>query len=214
MGKTVRALVLAVLLLLAGCSGVIDQPQEPEAPTGTTPVNETTTRSPGTATTVEPSQVVAYDELTAEQQAAFQNALQGEATFVPDSPYIDEPAGYEMSNSTLFERNEYVRYNGDLYDIGLGLGKAYAIHTIMAVTGDPPENATVIALENVSANASDVLRTTLTDGRYESGMGEWPDGLPGRLGTLEYVRYEDETYELTYGIGEEWAKVLTVKRVE
>lgn len=215
MRKTVSVLVLALALLLAGCSGVIDQSQESADPTATTNVNETTTNSSmGTSTTVSARKVVEFRELNAQQQAAFRDALQGKATFVPDSSYIDDSAGYKMTNVTPFEVNDYVQYDGELYDIGLSLGKTYSSHIIMAGVTSPPDNATVIAFENLSTNASDVLRTALTNGRYESGVGEWPDGLPGRLGTVQYVRYENQTYELTYGTGDTWAKILTAEKSE
>lgn len=214
MRKPVSAVVLAALVLLAGCNGVVDAPESDPAETTTVPTTgDETTASTGPSTTVEPSQVVAFDELTDRRQAAFRDALQGEATFVPNSPAIDESAGYDFQHVTPFERHEYVRYDGALYRISVSLGDLYASYGLRASTASAPDDATVVTYDSLPESVRDEVRKALDVGRHQVPMGKW-DALPESLQDARYVRYENHTYEMTYIVGDAWAKVLTVEKVE
>lgn len=201
-------LALVGLLLLAGCLGGM-------LPAGT----ETTTSSPQdpmpTTVAIDETQVVDFEDLNSEQQAAFRDALDGEVSFVPPSSYIADSEGYSHEQVGPFENNDYVRYDGDLYRINLayGAGRLYASYEIRAAAEVPSDEATVTDFETLPVDIRDEVRTALTDGRYYAPMGKW-DSLPEPLGDTEYIRYENQTYRMGYTVGDWWAHVLTVERVE
>lgn len=212
--RTATVGILAVVLLLGGCTGVVDTPgSAPPETTAGSPVTETTATPGNSSTTAGPSSVVDYRALTDRQQSAFRAALEGSARFVPNSSFIDESAGYDPDTGTPFRSHDHVRYDGDLYRIHLQRGNLYATYTIRASVGEPPGNASVVAFADLPAAIRDEVRTALTDGKYNAPMGKW-HSLPDVLQTTAYVRYENRTYSLTYTVGDAWATVLTVEKVQ
>lgn len=96
------------------------------------------------------------------------------------------------------------------YRIELQTGELYASYTIRASAGTPDTNGTVVALVNPSQRAQGEVRTAITDGEYHAPLGEW-NSFPASLDGTEYIRYENETYNLRYTVGDYWARVLTVE---
>lgn len=212
MRKPALIALLVGLLFLAGCSGGGEMsPTETGRETPTMTPTATPTASP--TSTVESPKVVEYSELSSGQQAAFKDAIQDESRFVPDSPYINDSAGYANVDSDPFRKHDYVRYEGELYRISLTPGDLYAAYTIRASVGSPGDDDTVVTLEGLPADIQDEVKTALTDGEYYAPFGKW-DTLPEPLQDADYVRYENQTYEMNYIVGDAPGEVLTVERME
>jgi|GEM_PF-1662802 hypothetical protein len=223
MHEAVGPVALAALLLLAGCGGGVDTggPAAGDRPTPSPTENGTTTQAATptqsgtpTASPVDSSRVLSYTALNDAQQSAVRTAMDGEATFVPNSSYINDSAGY-VAEDTPFRLHDYVRYDGSLYRIHLRSGKPYAAYGIQASAASPGENDTTLAFETLPADVKDEVRTAITDGSYGAPWGKW-GSLPDPLGeeATQYVRYENQTYEMEYVVGDTRAAVLRLERTE
>lgn len=211
MRKLALVALLVGLVLLAGCTGGADtSPTETGTETPTLTPTATPTASP--TTTVESSNVVEYSELSSGQQAAFKDAIQDEARFVPDSPYINDSAGYATVDSDPFRQHDYVRYEGELYQISLTPGDLYASYIIRTSVGSPTDDDTVVTFESLPADIQDEVETALTEGEYYAPLGKW-DMLPEALQDADYIRYENQTYEMNYIVGDAPGEVLTAEKV-
>lgn len=217
MQQSVPAVALTVVLLLAGCTGGVGTPVTDTSPTATQTAESTPTEAP-TATqsptsTVESGSVVEYEELNSQQQDAFREAIDGEATFVPNTSYVSDSAGYAFEHVDSFRGHEYVRYDGDLYRISTRAGELYASYQIWTSVGSPGENATVVAFDDLPEDVRDEVQTAIAEGEYHAPFGKW-ESLPEPLHEADYVRYDGETYEMTYAVGDAWATVVTVEQVD
>jgi len=217
MRVTNSALVVAVVVLLAGCSGAIGTADsQPEATT----TDKTTSPAPTTAapntTTVNQSQVVDFQTLSTQQQSAFLYSLDDNRTavFAPSSPYLNVTRSYDPEIQTPFRNHEYVRYNGSLYRAQLPIVSGFAIYDIEASASNPPDNASVTAFDSLPETLQDEIRIAITNGTHTTQPGEW-DSLPEPLeGGGQYVRYENRTYILSYGVADGIIPGLTVTKVE
>jgi len=212
MRKSVPAVALAAVILFAGCLGGVGTPGTNGSATPTGTATETPTATPATST-ADSERVVAYEELNDQQRAAFRDAIDGEASFVPNTSYVNDSAGYGFEHVDPFREHEYVRYEGDRYRISTHSGELYASYQIRTSVGTPGENATVVALEDLPERVRDEVRTAITEGEYDAPYGKW-DSLPESLQDVEYVRYENETYGMGYAVGDAWATVVTLEKVE
>ena len=134
-------------------------------------------------------------------------------SFVPNTSYVNDSAGYAFDHVDPFREHDYVRYDGDRYRITTHAGKLYASYQIRASVGTPGEDAAVVALEDLPADVREEVRTAVTEGDYYAPLGKW-DTLPESLQDTDYVRYDGESYEMNYVVGDAPAVVLTVERVE
>lgn len=176
---------------------------------GTVPLRETPL--PGSPTPDESTgdSVVEYAELPAESRAAFDDALDETVSFAPDSPYVD--GEHTVDAASPFHDYEYVRKNGTRYPIDLSMdGELYASYGIDSEPVDADPNETVVTVSNLSTEVRDEVRWAVENGSHGVPAGKW-DSLPRALGDLEYVRYEGETYRLSYLVGDYWALRLTVE---
>lgn len=212
MRKSVPVVALAAVILLSGCIGGVGTPGTDGSATPTQTSTETPTVTPSTSTD-ESERVVAYEDLNDQQRAAFRDAIDGEASFVPNTSYVNDSAGYAFEHVDPFQEHEYVRYESELYEISTHSGELYASYQIRTSIGTPGENATVVALEELPERVREELRTAITEGEYYAPYGKW-DSLPESLQNAEYVRYENETYETGYTVGDAWATVVTVEEAE
>lgn len=217
MTRTLTAVVLAFLLLSAGCSGGGRTTATPTGERATpSPTAHTTTPTPidePNGTTVAPARVVAFEDLTERQRSAFREATDGEVQFVPPSTYID--GGYDYTTIGPFEDHDFVRYEGELYRIELHEreGELYASYTIETSPGTPGNNDTVVAFDGLPRDVQDEVRVSITEGEYHTPFGMW-QSIPDSLDGVEYVRYENRTYEMGYVVSDSWASILTVEKVE
>lgn len=148
-----------------------------------------------------------------QQQSAFREASRDDASFVPNSSFISESEGYDFENVTPFQNHDYVRFDGELYRIRLQQGKLYASYLIRASISAPSDDDTVITFDSLPEDVQDEVKTAIADGEYYAPMGKWRS-LPEPLRETDYVRYENRTYEMGYVVGDAWARVLTVEKVE
>lgn len=199
MGKIIPGLVLALLLVCAGCSENISASKGDTAKPTTEPAPSGT--------------VVEYRSLNDTQQSAFRDALQSEVSFHPDVPYINESRGYDSQADDPFLVHDYVRYDGALYQVRTERGELYASYSLRASIGSPPDQSTVVGFDSLPDRIRDEVRTAITDGGYHAPFGKW-DSLPEPLGDTEYIRYGNRTYEMRYIVGDAYETVLTVEEVE
>lgn len=198
------AIPLALLLLLAGCSAPVAGPADtatPEStPTATTPTNATAENT------------VAYGNLSSEAQAAFDAAQVGTATFAPDSPYI-EGESFGTYTAEVFDMYEYVTRNGTYYAVSLQVDGYVASYHIRANNATVSENASVVALENVSTSVRAEVSSAIENGSHSVPPGKW-SSQPPALEDAEFVRHEGETYHLTIVHGDHPTFELTVTSLE
>lgn len=215
-----RLLCVLAVVALAGClTGPAGTPTDvtdrspTDAPSLTDSPTPTVSPTPATGTESTPTDAntVDYAALSSESQAAFDAAIDGEARFLPDSEYV-ESEYRDPDALDPFRDHEFVSRNGTTYDLSSHQGDLYASYTIYADPASPGENASVVAYENLSANVSTEVRRAVENGSYHAPLGKW-DSLPEELGNASYVRYEGETYETSYAVGDYWVEVLTAEPV-
>jgi len=186
-------------------TGTPDSPSPTDTPTPDPPSASPTASEPTTGNTID------YSELPPASQAAFDDALDGQISFVPDSPYVEGDHTTEAAGP--FRDHAFVRTDGQHYRIDIAMdGRLYASYSIYADRASPGENASVTAYANLSAEVRDEVRWAVENGSYDVPTGKW-DSLPTELGNTSYVRYDGETYRTSYAVGDYWAERMTVERV-
>lgn len=200
------ALPLALVVLLAGCSMPTGGPADTATPT------PTPAPTPSTPTDATAENTVAYGNLSAEARAAFDAAQEGTARFAPDSPYVED-AAFGPYTAEVFDMYEYVTRNGTYYAVSLETGGYVASYHIRAATATVSENASVVALANVSTEVRDEVRWAIENGSHSVPPGKWYSRPPA-LDAFEFVRYEGETYHLSILHGDHPTFELTVTPVE
>jgi hypothetical protein len=141
-----------------------------------------------------------------------QSPLDHEVRFVPNTSYVDESEGFAYDLVEPFRTYTFVRYDGRYYRPSLNQGRLYASYLIEAAEGAVGPNESVLELEDLPGSVRDEVRQAIVEGNYTAPAGKW-DSLPGPLPT-RYVRYENETYVLSYAVGDHWATVMTVEEAD
>lgn len=222
-----RTRLVAALVALTAVGGCLAAPGPGDGarPTDSSPTERPgSTPSTGTPTATPPSgsptptatpadgNTVDYSKLPADSQAAFDDALDGEISFVPDSPYVEGDHTVEAAGP--FRDHAFVRKDGQLYRVDTAMdGPLYASYSIYADPESPGENASVTAYATLSAAVRDEVRWAVENGSHDIPAGKW-DSLPVELGHTAYVRYDGETYRMSYAVGDYWAERMTVERVD
>lgn len=190
------AVVLAVcLVLLAGCAGFAgDERAGAETPGDATPAN-----------------AVAYGNLSPAERRAFDAAVDGGAEFFGDTRYL-EGEYFDPAVARPFRAHEYVRKNGTFYELSSHDGHVVASYKIVASAGDPPGNATVVALGTLPAEVRRPVSWAIENGSYTTPLGQW-NSVPDELGDAEYVRDGDRSYRLGYRVGDAWVEVWEAEKV-
>lgn len=199
-------ILIALLVVLAGCAGFGGQP--PTESTTTTTTQTTTTETPATTTTtqtttmartattttVPESSVVAYEALSSTEQRFFRELLGNDT----DSQVAPPPFGLRNLSggeyvSLSSKGSVYVRYRGTLYEVSYRSIGFYGRYTPevwavnRTVTGQP-----VRAYENLSTRAQSVFRAGLAGEAPEHGYAN--EEFPREL--LGYVRYNGTLYRV------------------
>lgn len=181
-------------------------------PTTATPTEAPPNGSPTPSVTPADGNTVDYSELPPASRAAFDDALDGRISFVPDSPHVE--GNHTAEAAKPFGDPDFVRKDGRLYRIDAAMdGQLYASYSIYADRDSPGENASVTAYANLSAEVSDEVRWAVENGSHDVPTGKW-DSLPQELGDTTYVRYDNETYRMSYAVGDYWAVTMTVDPVD
>lgn len=146
----------------------------------------------GTPTTTVSGSVVAYGELSATEQAAFDAGLDGEVRFTNSLPesYGVAPQ-YDLAVREVFERNDYVRKDGQLYEVSVN-GPARVGGAGVSVTEVNASEADV-RFEDLDREAADLIERAIEGDGLARGPGaEQPALEPG-----DVVAYEGEYYEVS-----------------
>lgn len=220
----VPRLTIALLVILAGCSGISGESPDQEI-TGEPTIQPTTVPSPratgsATADATPPgateTNTLEYAELSATQKRAFDASVDGGARSldesVRESPYV-EGVYFDPGVFEAFESPEYVRKNETYYRISTRHGNTIASYHIEATEEEPAENATVVAFENLSTRTGEPVRWAIENESYQVPPGKWRT-LPRNLSRADYVRYDGRHFALGYTVGDAWPLVLTAEEVD
>ncbi|WP_372910921.1 hypothetical protein [Salinigranum sp.] len=230
------ALLVVTSVVAAGCSGApggsSPAPTTPPAPTtagqpspSPTPTATSTSSptSPETTTTARSgaptaNDTVDYTALSSTQKRAFDRALDGTVQFVDDSalesPYVgDEYVDRDAADP--FRTHDYVRKNDTYYRVSYEESGGYGLATygIRATEGEPPDDASVVALKDLSTEVRNPVEWAIENGSYGVPAGKW-SSLPQEFDRFEYVRAPNGTYRITVVYGDLFADTLHVERVE
>jgi len=230
-----RTRLLAALVALAALGGCLaapgptgdgatptDTPTDTPAITSTgtpestfstdTPTPAPPSASPTPSPTPTDGNTVDYSALPPASQAAFDDALDGEISFVPDSPYVE--GNHTVEAARPFRDSAFVRTDGGLYRIETAAdGRLYASYSIYADRLDAEENVSVTPYATLSTRVRDEVRWAIENGSHDVPTGKW-DSLPEELGEASVVRYDGELYEMSYAVGDYWPETMTVEPVE
>lgn len=232
------ALLLAVAALaLAGCltGGVpnadADGPSTSEGPDEATPSgtsSEATSAATPDATTTDAnvdagidtldwppeSATVRYENLTAVQQSAFRDALDGGAVFIPrNTSYVNATHEYLAEHDEPFHDNEFVRYDGSLYRLNVSWGPMFSMYDVRTEAATPPDDADVTPFADLPESVRDETRTAVVNGSYLSPPYKW-GSAPEPLVETEYLRYENRTYRLVVGVADGGARIVDAEKYE
>ena len=207
-----RAILFALLFLLAGCSAPIGGPTDTatSGPTAT-PTTPDPTGTPTTPPDATAADTVAYGDLSVEARSAFDAARSGSARFAPDSPYVEGDA-YDVAAADVFGENAYVVRDGSYYSVSLEPDGYVASYHIQATSATVSRDAPVVALGNLSADVRDEVRWAVENGSHSVPPGKW-SSLPPSIEDNQFVRYGNETYHLSAIHGDHPTFELTVRRV-
>ncbi len=212
--RPVLAVGIAALLLFSGCS-TLTKPgptADPGTDTGSeSPTNQTAspTETPG-PWDLPGTTVVAYENLSAREQAAFRSALGWRALFRPSEPGANG-SWFHEAVLDAFRDVDYVRYRSRYYEPQISSNRGISRYYVEIEARTPPENATVVPLDSVNASVRGELRSAFESGERVAPEDGW-DERPAVVEDLEYVRYENETYAVAVVVADDVEWELRVSR--
>jgi hypothetical protein len=211
-----RELLIVLLFLLAGCSGVNGGASPTQTTDTESPVQTTIVRTEDTAPTdATPTNTIDYTELTAAEKEAFNAAREGDVGYAPKSirksPYIDQTY-YPVKTGDIFQNNKYVRKDDSYFRVSWGHGPTIATYGIRTTEQQPPENATVVGVENLSSQVQEPVQKAIENGSYGTPPGKW-DTLPEELDEIDYVCDGEAYYKISIVVGDYWPDVMSVEPV-
>lgn len=185
------AVVVALCLVVAGCTGTGGQPATEDPTTAETTTDMTTTTGPPE------SEVVDFGELAPSAQRLFEAALSGDGSVTSTNttdqafrPFVD---------------NQYVRYEGDLYEVR-GQRRMEPETYVGGVTAvaapELADDREVVNYTDLRDGAQADFRAVLDGESRTYAYGESP--FPGEPvgGPTGYVVYEGTYYRVDLGRGE------------
>lgn len=212
-----RELIVVLLVLLAGCSGLNGGAPSTQ-PTETTTAVPTTTSSTSNATPTgaTPSNTVNYTALSDTEQQAFDAAQQRSTGFAPpsvqESPAVNRTY-FPLDAQDVFQNHEYVQKNGSYYQISWDGHTSLATYEIRVTEQQPSENASVVALENLSSEVREPVQKAIENGSYDTPFGKWYS-LPESLHDSEFVRANGTYYKTGFIVGDFWNTEMRAEPVE
>ena len=212
-----RELMVVLLVLLAGCSGLNGGAPSTQ-PTETTSAVPTTTSSPSnvTPTGATPSNTVNYTALSDTEQQAFDAAQQRATGFAPDavreSPSVNRTY-FPTDAKEGFQNHEFVQKNGSYYQLSWDVGPTLATYDIRVTEHQPSENASVVALETLSLEVREPVQKAIENGSYDTPFGKW-DSRPESLSNADFIRASGTHYKLDVIAGDFWADEMRAEPVE
>ncbi|MCD2204506.1 DUF3558 domain-containing protein [Halobacterium sp. KA-6] len=207
-----RELMVILLVLLAGCSGLNGGTPSTQ-PTETTAPDPTTTSNAANAT---PSNTINYTELSDTEQRAFDTAQQRQVGFAPDaireSPYVNRTY-FPTDAQDVFQNHKYVLKNGTYYRLTWHAGPIVATYRIEVTQQEPPGNATVVSLGNLTPRVRQPVEKAIQNGTYDTPFGKW-GSLPDSLDGVDYIRDGEQYYKTHIIPGDFWGEEVRAEPVE
>ncbi|MFC4450923.1 hypothetical protein [Halorussus aquaticus] len=221
MSLRVGSVCLAVLLVLAGCSGSSPPGAESAAtadPTTRTAVTAESTATPDTptatrdlsaasTTTLPTRATLSAADLSASERDLLRRAVENESVRVMRSNLTGE--------LTPDTDGWYARYRGTLYELSWERGGFYGEYHLgnaTVVNASSVESSDgVVAYENLTADARDLFEAARAKAEIEGyGVKAFPD----QLRSNRYVTYEGDYYELRLAVADYIFYRLSVEEVE
>lgn len=207
-------LCLAVLLILAGCTGSFSsetgttESPATETTTATATTTDDTTATVASSTTARP----AHATLDADDLSAFERELLRQAV---------ENGSVEVTRSNLTGQltpgkdGWYARLDGELYELSLqpeGFHGVYSLGNATVVNASAVDSSDdVVAYGNLTSDARDLFDAARSgEGTETYGAKAFPDQLRDN----SYVTYEGEHYALRLAVGDYVVYRLSVTEVE
>lgn len=195
---------MAVLLIvLAGCSGL----------NGGAPSTQPTDPTSTVATS---NNTVNYTELSDTEQQAFDAAQQRSTGFAPisvrESLAINQTY-FPLDAQDVFQNHEYVQKNGSYYQISWDGHTSLATYEIRVTEQQPSENASVVALGNLSSEVREPVQKAIENGSYETPYGKWYS-LPESLHDSKFVRANGTYYKTRFTVGDFWNTEMRAEPVK
>ncbi len=205
MRRALPTLVVALCLVLAGCGGIGGQTADDPGSADTTDTTDTTTDTTDATTGPPASEIVAFDDLEPSAQRVFEAALSGDGSA--------RTANTTDEAFRPFVEVEYVRYDGDLYEVRgqrQMSPQTYVGGVTVVDASELAEDKQVVEYANLSDGAqADFL--ALLNGKSRTYPLE-ASPFPGEPidGPTGYVVYEETYYQLELARGEGLVYLLVV----
>ncbi|NEU55545.1 hypothetical protein [Halorussus sp. MSC15.2] len=210
----VSSVCLAVLLVLAGCSGspppdaASTTTADPTAGTAATAESPTTRDASTASTTTLPTRAtLSAADLSASERDLLRRAVENESVRVTRSNLTGE--------LTPDTDGWYARYRGTLYELSWERGGFYGEYHLgnaTVVNASSVESSDgVVAYENLTADARELFEAARAK---EDVEGYGAEAFPDQLRSNRYVTYEGEYYELRLAVADYVAYRLSVEDVE
>jgi len=213
MSPRASSVCLAVLLILAGCTGSFSLMDETTTDTTTTETTQTSDATT-TATTVTASTTTLHarttlspEDLTAADRDLLGRAIENR----PVTVWRLNRTG-ELTPDT---DGWHVRYRGMRYELSWerqGLRGKYAVESVTSVNASAVESSRgVVAYENLTADAREMFEAVQSgDETDEYGPGAFPD----QFREYGYVAYDGKYYDLEVSVGDYVVYRFSVEAVE
>lgn len=201
------AALLAMVVLLAGCLGSPGPAADGTAATTTpeSPTTNTTTTETTTSTVSVDGEIVPYTELSAEQQAVFDELLENGSVEGPPPEFHD-----------LSEGIEYVRHEGTVYHIVVEgqTGHIAQYHLDVDRRLDESELGDDRQVKNASAldpAAREIFLDAIAGNDSEEPYG--PDEFPEVFGEGYVFHHNGTYYDLEVAHGDIWVYEISIEAV-
>lgn len=210
-----RELMVVLIMLLAGCSGLNSGAPPTQTTNAEAPV-QTSTAGPsdGSPADPSPSNTVNYTALSPAEQRAFNVAQGGEIGFAPaavrESPYVNQ-SYVPPEFKAVFENHKYVLKNGSYYQLSWEIGPIIAAYDIQATEQTPPAKASIVPRDELSHQVREPIRRAIENGTHETPFGKW-DSLPESLDGIDYVRDGETYYKIDILVGDVWVSKMSANQ--
>lgn len=171
------------LTMLAGCTGNADTDR-----TATQTATRTVTETETSTVDVPEGNVIAYDELSAAQQNAFDQALNGSANFGAGVPSDVASINYSAKIIDPFRENDFVQKSGSYYELQVVRANA-GRERLDAEPVEKPDGP-IVRFEDLSGEGVETLKRAIEEGSVLQETVTLPESV--EAGSV--VQYEDEYY--------------------
>lgn len=181
------------VVALAGCGSSTESGSETAS---IPPETSTRTPTPTEIRNVPEAEIVGYEKLSPEQQAAFDRARTEVVVFSSSLPeHAERNVDFGIEVSLPFRNHEYVRKDGTLYEIQLAGPTRVPATRIEVRSVDSTANETAIRLANRSGEGYELVERAIEGDGIAKGIEV---AQPDAVSTGDFVEYRDTHYEITH----------------